>query len=221
MESMSAGLVKARIIPTPGSPIECRFNPESITLSKSSTWSRSPTRGAEAASPTEFVGTGPRSLQMELFLDAWESTTVSVYDNIKLLFALMNPTPGSSPPSPPTVVFQWGLQNYEFSAYVKSVSSRILMFKMDGTPVRAKVTLSLEETPESASAQNPTSGGIAGRRTHLVGAGDSLPSIAYAEYEDPGLWRAIAEVNGIDDPLHLLPGATLLIPAAGQAAELA
>ena len=37
-------------------------------------------------------------------------------------------------------------------------------------------------------------------------------SIAYAAYGDPTRWRAIAEANGIDDPLRLRRGTALTIP---------
>jgi nucleoid-associated protein YgaU len=93
------------------------------------------------------------------------------------------------------------------------------MFRLDGTPVRAKVSISFEETPMSAAKQNPTSGGQPGRRTHLVTMGDSLASLAYREYGDPGLWRAIAAANGIDDPSRLHPGMSLLIPPLREAAS--
>ena len=36
-----------------------------------------------------------------------------------------------------------------------------------------------------------------------VVAGDTLASIAYAEYGDPTMWRPLAAFNGIDDPLRL------------------
>ena len=42
--------------------------------------------------------------------------------------------------------------------------------------------------------------------------GDSLPSIAFRSYGDPTRWRAIAEANGIDDPLALRRGHVLGVP---------
>ena len=36
------------------------------------------------------------------------------------------------------------------------------------------------------------------------------------EYGDPTLWRALAAFNGIDDPLRLPPGSTLLLPSADE-----
>ena len=47
-------------------------------------------------------------------------------------------------------------------------------------------------------------------------AGDSLASIAYREYGAPAYWRALAEANGIDDPLRLRPGTRLLVPPAEE-----
>jgi nucleoid-associated protein YgaU len=59
---------------------------------------------------------------------------------------------------------------------------------------------------------NPTSGGQPGRRTHTVGQGETLQSIATANYGTPALWRRIAEVNGIDDPTRVRPGTTVYLP---------
>jgi nucleoid-associated protein YgaU len=43
--------------------------------------------------------------------------------------------------------------------------------------------------------------------------GQTLASIAAAEYHDARCWRQIAEANGIDDPLALQPGTLLMLPA--------
>ena len=64
----------------------------------------------------------------------------------------------------------------------------------------------------AAHPQNPTTRADIGLGSHTVRDGDSLASIAYHHYRDPTKWRAIAEANGIDDPLHLTRGAVLSIP---------
>jgi len=51
-------------------------------------------------------------------------------------------------------------------------------------------------------------------------AGDSLPAVAYREYGNPNLWRALAEANGVDDPLRLRPGTSLLVPSRSDATRL-
>jgi nucleoid-associated protein YgaU len=42
--------------------------------------------------------------------------------------------------------------------------------------------------------------------------GDTLSRIAFAEYNDPRAWRAIADANDLDNPRLLEPGMTLTIP---------
>ena len=42
--------------------------------------------------------------------------------------------------------------------------------------------------------------------------GDTLQSISNATYDTPVEWRRIAEANGIEDPMELVPGAQLMIP---------
>jgi nucleoid-associated protein YgaU len=50
-------------------------------------------------------------------------------------------------------------------------------------------------------------------KTRRVKLGDTLSSIAGEEYNDPAMWRPIAEANGIDDPRSLTPGTVLAVPA--------
>jgi nucleoid-associated protein YgaU len=84
---------------------------------------------------------------------------------------------------------------------------------VDGKPLRATCSLTLEEASSAAPGQNPTSGSREARRTHRVVAGDSLPQLASREYGDATAWRVIAEANGIDDPFVLVPGSELLVPS--------
>ena len=49
-------------------------------------------------------------------------------------------------------------------------------------------------------------------KLRTVRVGDSLSSIAAAEYNDPGQWRPIALANRIENPLELDPGRVLVIP---------
>jgi hypothetical protein len=220
---MSGQLAKAVLVARDlNDAIECRFNPREYVIAKSATWSRTPVRGAESAPLPEFVGTNPRTLQLELFFDEWEAGSGDVSRDVEKLLSWTNPTRdsiGANKPTPPVVFFQWGTKPL-FDAYVQSVNARYTMFRNDGTPVRATVSAAFEELPAELARQNPTSGGEPGRRTHVVASGDTLQSIAYREYGDPTLWRGLAEFNRIDDPLRVLAGSRLLIPPAKQLAEL-
>jgi nucleoid-associated protein YgaU len=160
-------------------------------------------------------------MSMELFFDAWEKAG-DVSKSVDTLLEWTSPTKKSiadSKPNPPIVVFHWGNKSY-FDAYIKQVTAKYTMFGADGTPVRASVNVGFEEVPADPPKTNPSSGGASGKRTHLVASADSLQSIAFAEYGDAALWRGLAAANGIDDPLRVATGTTLLIPAASVAAEL-
>jgi nucleoid-associated protein YgaU len=194
--------------------LEFHYNPAEITITKSSDWKAQPTKGAKKGPKAEFTGTNPRELKMQLHLEGWANGKGDVSKDVATLFSWTNPTQPSQDKNkaqPPVLLLQWGSAQY-FECYLKSVSAKYTFFDPDGTPLRAVVDVSLGETPVSASNQNPTSGGVAGRRQHRLVAGESLQSVAYEEYGTPTLWRALAEANGIDDPLRVRPGRVLLIP---------
>jgi Contractile injection system tube protein len=219
---MSGELQKAFIALKDGSEqLTCAFNPKEYTISKSGSWHKTPAKGAKSAPKPEFVGANPRSMQMELFFDGWESDG-DVSKSVDTLLDWTSPTKKSisdNKPNPPIVVFHWGSKAY-FDAYVKQVSAKYTLFKPDGTPVRATVSVGFEEVPAEPPKTNPTSGGVAGKRTHVVAGADTLHSVAFGEYGNASLWRGLAAANGIDDPLRLRAGTTLLVPPATVAEEL-
>lgn len=200
------------------SRVTFKFNPKEYSIQKSAEWKRSNTKGAKQAAVPEFTGSQPRSLELELFLDATEEPAGDVSEDVEALFGCLVPLPSTlskQKPCPPFVRFCWG-DKVHFTAYLKSVNAKYTMFRPQGTPMRATCRVTLEEIPTDAAKQNPTSGGLATRGGHTVVAGDSLASIAYREYGAPAYWRALAEANRIDDPLRLRPGARLLVPPAEE-----
>ncbi len=201
------------------------FNPTEYTVAKSATWTRPTAAAARSATRPEFGGANPQTVQMEIFFDAWEQATGDVTKQVQLLLDWTKPT-GSSVnrerPNPPVLAFEWGSNSTltGFKGFLKSVSAKYTMFRGDGVAVRATANITLEEIPPPRPGTNPTSGSLPGMRTHVLREGDSLQSIAHAEYGKPALWRGIAAFNGIDDPLRVAPGATILVPAAAEAARL-
>jgi nucleoid-associated protein YgaU len=109
------------------------------------------------------------------------------------------------------VTFRWGSVTLPESVPV-SLTVQYILFHPNGEPVRATVDLELAQSKKAEQGQNPTTRGTSGLRTHRVLDGDSLPSLAYDAYGDPTRWRAIAEANGIDNPLGLRRGTELTIP---------
>lgn len=193
-----------------------KFNPNDYTVSKSARWSRARVAAVGQTAPPQFVGSDPRTIRLEIFLDETDQTDTSVSTSLNSLFSCLAPTEdsiSSGKPSPPTVVFGWGSTVW-FSAFVRDIEAQVTLFRTDGTPIRAACMLTLEEIPTSTPGQNPTSGSLSAYRTHTVVAGDTLASVAYGAYGKADRWRLIAEANEIDDPTRLRTGRSLLIPPA-------
>jgi nucleoid-associated protein YgaU len=195
--------------------IEFQFNPRELSLTKNAKWKRDAQRNAKKSGPPEFTGSDPSKLSLEMFFDATDTMDDKVVKLVDKLFACCVPTAKSrqgKKGSPPWVIFHWGGLT-SFPAFVSSVTAKYTLFTPGGTPVRAVCTVALEEISGEQGGQNPTSGALAARDAYVVVAGDTLQSVAYRAYGDPGLWRAVAETNGIDDPMRLRPGTRLLVPA--------
>jgi Contractile injection system tube protein len=224
MSDLGGARCAAQLIAKPGGEtLKFDYNPTTVTITKTAKWQAAPpVRGSKEAPPQEFVGTDPRSLSMTVMFDSLDDPEHKVSQNVDLLLRWTCATKesfGTNSPQPPLLQLHWGGTQY-LVGYLKTVTARYTVFSSDGTPLRASVDITIEETPEGAKAQNPTSGGVAGRRSVGLGAGDSLPSLARQEYGDPNLWRALAVANGIDDPMRVPMGTTLLVPPLAEARAL-
>jgi phage tail-like protein len=161
-------------------------------------------------------------------LKAAEAATVGIIPQLEFLAmatgnGLFSPDLGSMllslipdfSTAPPKVQFIWGA--FMFQGAVTSCSMKINVLSEMGIPQRATVSLTIQEYLSSLPGTNPTSGASGATRTHTVVAGDTLASIAFTAYGHADRWRRIAELNGIDDPMRLRPGTTLLLPKAEDA----
>ena len=199
--------------------IDFQFNPKELSLAKSAKWKRDAQRGAKKSGVPEFTGSDPAKLTLEMFFDATAKMDDSVVKAVETLFECCVPTSESlqqKKGSPPWVILRWGGLT-GFCAYVSNVAAKYTLFTPSGTPVRAVCTVTIEEIAGELGGQNPTSGALAAQDTHTLVSGDTLPMVAFRHYGDPTLWRAIADANGIDDPMRLRAGTTLLVPAITEA----
>jgi hypothetical protein len=198
--------------------IAFQFNPVELALGKQASWTRRTSSGNRQASPPQFRGPEPSTLTLEMFFDASREHDDAVVKAVDRLFTCCVPTSSSHDQhkdSPPWVLFRWGTLT-AFLSYVASVSVRYTMFTTGGLPIRAVCTVTLEEIAGESPRQNPTSGGLVPHREHVFADGDTLAAVAYREYGDASLWRAVAAVNGIDDPARVRPGAKVLLPAVRE-----
>ncbi|MEU7133414.1 LysM peptidoglycan-binding domain-containing protein [Streptomyces sp. NPDC046261] len=203
---------------TPGperTRVKLHFNPDRLSVGKQARWDRSRAPSNEAAARPQFIGAEPRTMTLDVFLDA-PGSGAGVQGEVEALLGCCAPTAQSAaakPASAPWVRLEWGrARTTAFLAVVTQVNAVYTRFGTDGTPLRAECSLTLEEVGGSAQRQNPSSGADGPVGTHTVVAGDTLPGIAWRAYGDAASWRAIARANGIDDPERLRPGSELLLP---------
>ncbi|MFI2645046.1 LysM peptidoglycan-binding domain-containing protein [Streptomyces sp. NPDC018610] len=209
---------------TPGGIIKTfgfDFNPARLSMTRRANWKVTPAQIERSGPLPEFMGADPREMSLEIFLDSSDDpNSNTVLKKVESLLSCCEVTAQSiaaKQPSPPWVVFQWGsFSTARFTAYVSSVEASYTLFGTTGVPIRATCSLRLHEIPSRTKGQNPTSGALTAQRVHRVVAGDSLQSLAWREYGDTAAWRAIAEVNGIDDPGYLPTGTELIMPAAEE-----
>ena len=203
--------------------IECMFNPTEYRLTQTLNVTRNRSPNREGGTP-EYGGTNAMTLSTRLFFDDFASREGDVTPKITTLLSWTKPTRSSrdaNRPCPPRIAFRWGgnPQLDDFKGFLKNVGVTYKVFRKDGTPVQAEVEISIEGEQQEFGSQNPTSHAANSRRVHTLIEGETLQSVAYAELGRPTYWRAIAELNAIDDPFRLRVGSVLLIPSLGDAAR--
>ncbi|MEV4555609.1 peptidase M23 [Kitasatospora sp. NPDC049285] len=223
---------RARLTGADGTAVRCQFNPTTVRRSKTSTWTERPTRGSANHPVPQFVGTGPERLTVKLLFDGFDQGPdrpgervgpASVQESVDRLLAwtcVPEDRRHAENPQPPAVTFAWAA-GLRFTGFVMQVDAEYTMFGATGLPLRATAEVTLQAIPDDPQGTNPTSGGIAGRRAVVAVQGDTLASVAYREYGDPQLWRAVAIANGIEDPARVPPGTRLLLPPRAHAVRLA
>jgi nucleoid-associated protein YgaU len=122
----------------------------------------------------------------------------------------------------PVLLFMWGVGGPlggGTKVNLEKVDVDYQRFDWTGVPVWAKVTLTLVEYSAPLANTNPTSAGVPGRSKHVLTQGENVVQVATGAYGSPDAWRTVAEANGLDDPLRLKPGRTLVLPAPGAVEE--
>jgi nucleoid-associated protein YgaU len=212
-------LEKALIINTvKNEKIPVMFNPEEYTVNRDINYAQTAVPGLSAPI-IQFVHGNAETLEMELFLDTYESHKESnrtlnqagadVRALVRSVTNLMTIEPSTH--APPVLLFTWA--SLSFTCVLTRANQRYIMFLPDGTPVRARVQVTFSEFRnvdlEAKEIKRETADYS---KLHLVRQGESLTTIAAAQYGDARLWRPIALRNGIEDPRVLEAGTRLLVP---------
>lgn len=230
---MTPSLLKTRleIEPLPPSklrPISALFNPDTYRIAKSVTWSAAGARGEgglktrrELNAPIlNFGGGGSRQLSLDLFFDITDPGHGAPLNDVRLLtnriVELTRIERLEKRRRPPTCRVSWGDapagSDFPFVGVVSDLTQTFTMFRSDGKPARAHLSVVFLEVNDPAIDQRTQSRNAPETATRVTRQGDTLSGIAAESSQDPKAWRAIAEANNIDDPRRLPAGRTLSIP---------
>jgi hypothetical protein len=202
-----------------GTSAEVLFNPAEYTVSKDNTFAQAAVPGL--GSPLiQFVNGNVRTMELELLFDSVEehrragrvltAAGADVRALLQPVIDLMEINPETH--APPRMRFAWA--DFTFTGVVSRSQQRFVMFHPSGTPVRARLQLTLTEVTDPLAEAKQVKRQTADY-SHVteVTEGDTLAALAARHYGDPAAWRAIAVANELDDPRRLPVGRRLTVPA--------
>jgi Contractile injection system tube protein len=152
-------LVKAKLISSDGGgTIEFMFNPNQLAFQRQISLNKNVgARTGRGLPKVNFAYPEPSRLTInDILLDTYEEDNAkSVMPHIAQFEKAVRFLESGSNKNkrPPTYIFTWGSHQY-IRCFVSNLSYKLTMFLTDGTPVRAKLDLVLEEIDLSSSNPN-------------------------------------------------------------------
>lgn len=206
-----------------GDEFEVMFNPAEYSIEKGNTFQSTSLPGL-ATPVTQFVTGNADTLTMELYFDTYAPSSrhgkVKQGDDVRKYTRRISNLVDIDPElhAPPVCEFTWGSplgrpEGFQFTGVIEKVSQKFTLFLDDGTPVRATLNVTFKEY-KTVQEQLQEIGRQSADRTKRVvfREGDALWLYAAEEYGDPGLWRVIADRNGLENPRVVAPGTELELP---------
>jgi hypothetical protein len=202
---------------------EVLFNPAEYSIEKGNTFQSTALPGLSAP-VTQFVTGNADTLSMELYFDTYAKSsrhgTVTLREDVRNytrpIANLMEIDPELH--APPICEFTWGPplgspEGIQFRGIIEKVSQKFTYFLDDGTPVRATLNVTFKEykTIEQQLGEMKLQSADRTKRREFK-EGEAVWSLAHQEYGDPGLWRVIADRNGLENPRIVAPGTALELP---------
>jgi LysM repeat protein len=194
------------------------FNPEEYTVNRDNNFAQIAIPGLRAPL-LQFVHGNARTLDMELLLDTVEAHSANgaplnaagedVRPLVEKLTALLDIDPTTH--APPILTFVWA--SFSFDCVLTKAVQKYTMFRADGAPVRAKISVSFTEFANAETeAQETKRQTVDYTKVHTVVQGDTLPVLASRLLGNAAFWRPIAIANDLEDPRALTAGRKLVIP---------
>jgi hypothetical protein len=211
----------------PGPPIDVQFNPQSLKLALANKVEGGDTRGRQQR---QYLGKTSTTLSFDLHFDTADQgdveNPVSVRTQTALIESFVLPKgKGNTKQAPPRCRFSWG--DLVLEGVIEDVAIDFELFAANGTPLRAKIGVSIKEqdakyellqsgpgantdrgaTPPGAPGTGPgtTAGGPTDSSAQALD-GESAADFANRMGLDPSAWRGIAAQLGDGSSLSLTAG---------------
>jgi nucleoid-associated protein YgaU len=192
------------------------FNPSEYSIDSAAKWKEQEKKGQPPE--LQYTGSERKKLAMELFFDTYEQQTDVREHTVKVGNLLVF---NKEKHRTPKVTLSWGREapggpfaDFPFTGVLESFKQQFTLFMSDGTPVRAKVSVSFLQFSLTEQELKKNEAHSADKtKTYLTKQGDTVSGIAGLFYKDPTQWRHIAEANDIDNPRELTAGLALTIPS--------
>jgi LysM repeat protein len=221
-----------------GDAVSVQFNPTTLRVQISNKSAGGQQSGSQAR---QRPGTGEITVSFDLVFDSADEGTPNRPEPVtrKTMTVEKFVRPRGASPSqqtPPRVEFRWG--TFVIQGVMESANTDLDHFASDGTPLRAKVAVSIKgQNPEyrydpalpPAAARSGQAAPPPGPNAPAAGApgtrggadtpakvaqampGESLQQLAARHGLDPAAWRALAD--GVANPLALAAGTEIALPA--------
>jgi hypothetical protein len=194
-----------------GQPVPVQFNPATMKLTISNSTEGGQSRGRQTR---QYLGSSSTTLALELVFDTADEGSTdqprSVRERTAIVESFVLPkSQGKDKQAPPKLRFQWG--PFVLDGVVDSITIDIDHFAADGTPLRAKVGLTLKEqdpkyqfgatgpganqqsapTPDQPPAGLPGSGSVPATQSAPAIGGETAADFAARVGLDPSAWRGL------------------------------
>ncbi len=195
------------------------FNPFEYTITKTASYDVTTVTGQNMGE-VSFKSGAPITISLTLYFDSLDSQTSptathkNVRDYTELLWHMIYVDEDTREEDlkgkPPKVEFEWG--EVYFVGVVTKVSEKLTLFSETGTPLRAEVTVDLQQHDDEilTAAQAQPEWKTTAPKTSTFNAGTRLDLINMTSGTSAAM-REIAEANNIDNPLNIPNGTNLIL----------
>jgi nucleoid-associated protein YgaU len=189
-----------------------KINPASFSQQFKATYNPNKTTDT-AGRVLRYVSIEPQTVSFEFYLDA--TGVIDGIDDVAGEIAKFRKVAydfNGTTHSPNYLHVVWG-KSLDFKCHLTSLDIEYQLFDPDGTPLRAKLKVSLVQAlsaAELALSANKTSPDLTHAR--IAVAGDTLPLMCYRIYGDSRYYLEVARYNGLSDFRNLRPGTQVLFP---------